>query len=236
VPVDSKVRLVRVGPGARETSAGWLAGLRAQLARRARFRGSGAYWENRYRRGGNSGRGSYGELAAFKAEVLNAFVREHEVESVLELGCGDGNQLRLAVYPRYLGFDVSETAVASCRRLFADDGTKSFAVVVSYAGEQVDLALSLDVIYHLVEDDVFEAHMRTLFAAARRFVIVYSSDVDDRSRSRPHVRHREFTRWVAQHEPSWFLEERVANRYPGDPSAHQGSAADFYVFRRKTPP
>ena len=32
-------------------------------------------------------------LAAFKADFLNGFVIEKNVESVLELGCGDGNQL-----------------------------------------------------------------------------------------------------------------------------------------------
>ena len=39
-----------------------------------------------------------------------------------------------------------------------------------------DLALSLDVIYHLTEDTVFEAYMRHLFAAGSRFVIIYATD------------------------------------------------------------
>jgi hypothetical protein len=39
-----------------------------------------------------------------------------------------------------------------------------------------DLELSLDVIYHLVEDEVFDAYMRSLFAHAGRFVVIYSSN------------------------------------------------------------
>ena len=35
------------------------------------FPGSEKYWEKRYIAGGNSGAGSYGKLAEFKAEVLN---------------------------------------------------------------------------------------------------------------------------------------------------------------------
>lgn len=42
-----------------------------------------------------------------------------------------------------------------------------------------DLSLSLDVIYHLVEDEVFETYINTLFKSARRYVIIYSSNSDD---------------------------------------------------------
>jgi hypothetical protein len=62
-------------------------------ARRRAFPGSGSFWENRYRTGGTSGSGSYGRLAEFKAEILNEFVRERGVSSIIEFGCGDGAQL-----------------------------------------------------------------------------------------------------------------------------------------------
>ena len=39
-----------------------------------RFPGSNLFWINEYKTGGNSGPGSYGELANFKAKVLNHFV------------------------------------------------------------------------------------------------------------------------------------------------------------------
>src|ERR1700744_3995435 len=77
---------------------------------------SSSYWESRYASGGNSGVGSYAQFARFKADVLNTFVAEHKVQSVIEFGCGDGNQLKLAAYPKYLGLDVSETIVAKCRK------------------------------------------------------------------------------------------------------------------------
>src|SRR5690349_10767553 len=69
------------------------------MVNRVRYRSTSNYWESRYARGGNSGPGSYGRLAAWKAEFLNDFVRDNEVKSVVELGCGDGNQLRLMRYP-----------------------------------------------------------------------------------------------------------------------------------------
>ncbi|HFK5799472.1 TPA: hypothetical protein ACG0L7_003353 [Enterobacter hormaechei subsp. oharae] len=55
------------------------------------FRHSAQYWDDRYRLAGNSGAGSYGRLADFKANVLNDFVAREKIGSVAEFGCGDGN-------------------------------------------------------------------------------------------------------------------------------------------------
>ena len=100
-------------------------------------------------------------------------------------------------------------------------------------GKRAELALSLDVIYHLVEDGVFSQHMRTLFAAADRFVIIYASDSDanDEHEGR-HVRHRKFSRWVAENQPSWELLEHVPNRYPYRGDYRKGSFADFFIYAR----
>ncbi|MDB5540764.1 MAG: hypothetical protein JWQ89_2491 [Devosia sp.] len=196
-----------------------------------RFAGSTHYWETRYRDGGNSGAGSYGRLADFKARFLNDFVDQNGIRSVIEFGCGDGNQLMLARYPRYIGLDVSYTAIDRCRNLYKEDSTKSFLLLDSYAGETADLSLSLDVIFHLVEDEVFEAHMNFLFDAARRSVIVYSSNVD-RSNSAAHVRHRRFTDWVAVRRPEWVCRSVIENEFPLQSDPQQESFADFYVFQR----
>ena len=91
-----------------------------------RFPGSLHYWEERYQNSGTSGAGSYGRLAKFKADVINSFVRENKIGSVIEFGCGDGHQLSLAFYPQYVGLDVSPTAIKMCKEKFAQDKTKSF--------------------------------------------------------------------------------------------------------------
>ena len=93
----------------------------------------------------------------------------------------------------------------------------------------------LDVIYHLVEDGVYAHYMRQLFNSARRFVIIYSSNVDQEWPAR-HVRHREFATWVANHEPDWLLQSTTKNAYPyDDAQPDQTSFADFYVFARRAP-
>jgi hypothetical protein len=205
----------------------------ALLRHPGRFGGSRDYWRQRYRSGGRSGPGSAGALAAFKAEILNGFVARERVRSVIEFGCGDGEQLRRARYPAYLAYDVSAAAVARCRRVHRRNPRMRFHVMRAYAGERAELALSLDVIYHLVEDDVYEAHMRRLFDAATRHVIIYSSDTDDnRGFEGTHIRHRRFTDWVARHRPDWRLDQRIPNRHRDTRFQWNGSFADFFLYGR----
>lgn len=193
----------------------------------ARLKDSKGYWEDRYRLGMTSGSGSAGALARFKANVLNGFVREHGVESVIEFGCGDGSQLALAHYPQYLGFDVSPAALELCRRRFATDATKSFRLLQDGGAnpQPADLTLSLDVIYHLLEDDVYLRHLDALFGASRRWVIAYSSNSEAATRAR-HVRHRRFTEDVRLRHPEFRFVRKIDNELPAE------SFADFYVFER----
>ncbi|MFO7595959.1 MAG: glycosyltransferase [Desulfocurvibacter africanus] len=205
--------------------------------RKPGFPGTAAYWQARYHAGRTSGAGSYGRLAAFKADTLNAFVAEHGIRSVVELGCGDGSQLALAEYPDYTGLDIAPAAVEQCRQRFADDPSKRFLAYDPQAfrpdsGPRAELALSLDVIYHLVEDALFEAYMDHLFGMATRFVAIYSSDRDEPGA--PHVRHWKFTTWIERNRPEWKLLTAVPNPYPYDPAEPDDTShSAFYFFTRK---
>lgn len=194
-------------------------------------------WDQRYRRGGNSGAGSYHRLAQYKADFLNGFVLQHQITSVIEFGCGDGSQLKLAHYAQYIGVDVSSKAVELCREAFAGDTSKQFLHSSAFvAGTKAELTLSLDVIYHLVEDDIYEVYMRQLFASSERFVIVYSSNLNEDTPS-IHIRHRRFTDWIAKYEPRWYLHSTVKNAYPFDAAdPERTSFADFYVFALRHSP
>jgi SAM-dependent methyltransferase len=196
---------------------------------------SSRYWDSRYAKGGNSGTGSYGDLAAFKARILNEFVARKNIKSIAELGCGDGNQLLLSQYPRYVGYDVSSNAIKRCKNLFSQDSSKRFVLLDGeYRGcGQAEVSLSLDVIYHLVEDDVYEQHMKMLFAAASRYVVIYSDNTESR-RDWIHVRHRRFSDWIERHCPEWVLAEHIPNEFPWKPDAQMGSWADFWIYARKT--
>jgi len=189
------------------------------------FPGSATYWEKRYRsKKGNSGVGSFGEKALYKAEFLNRFVAEKGISNVVELGCGDGHQTSYFQFPFYIGLDVSKTAIQKCLERFNGDHSKSFFV---FDGKQdnstspkAELALSLDVIYHLVEDDVYESYMHYLFNAATKYVIIYAWNVDEKRKY--HVRHRPFSQWIEDHIRGFQLVERIS----------RDTFCDFFVYER----
>ena len=198
------------------------------------FPGSETYWIDRYKKGGHSGPGSYNKLAEFKAEIINEFVKTNEIKSIIEYGCGDGNQLKLADYPNYLGFDVSRDVISTCKYLFNSDHTKRFKLMGEYDGEHAELTLSLDVIYHLVEDDVFDKYMRILFDSSDRFVIIYSSNKCLKfSLEVPHIKHRKFTEWINENLFGWELICHIPNKYPYRGDITIGSFSEFYIFKKE---
>jgi hypothetical protein len=200
---------------------------------RKRFTNSTDYWADRYNTGGNSGKGSYGDLAKFKAEVINQFVQQNNVTSIIEYGSGDGNQLKLAKYPIYTGFDVSAKAIEICKEIFLDDVTKTFKMVDDYKNEVADLTLSLDVILHLVEEDVFVNYMHRLFNSSERFVIIYSSNTDENPEVQgPHVKHRKFTKWVSEIKSEWQLIQHIPNKYAYSAESNATLFADFFIYAK----
>ncbi|MEL7036749.1 MAG: hypothetical protein AAFO04_14170 [Cyanobacteria bacterium J06592_8] len=195
------------------------------------FTNSQDYWVERYDSGGDSGDGSYRELAKFKAEIINSFVEQNNVKTVIEYGCGDGSQLKLAQYPFYKGFDVSAKAVSMCKKTFLNDSTKAFMLMDDYDSETAELTLSLDVIYHLVEDNIFTSYMDRLFDSSEHFVIIYSSNTDENLEGQSsHVKHRNFTKWVSDMKPRWHLMKHIPNKYPYQGDTRTGSFADFFIY------
>jgi len=206
-----------------------------KFTKSSRFTESGGYWQRRYALGGHSGSGSHGRLAHFKASFLNDLVRAEGVTQVVEFGCGDGSQLLLSEYPRYVGVDVSTAAVDLCQLRFANDKSKAFVTLDAFRRNPVtaDLCLSLDVIYHLIEDEVFEAHMIDLFNTSTRLVTIYSSNSADTLDPAPHVRHRNFSAWIEREVPEWKPHKFQRNPYPFRWwNRNNTSRSDMHVFRK----
>jgi len=191
---------------------------------------SAEYWDARYSGGGTSGAGSYGRLAAYKAAFINGIIEINHIQHVADFGCGDGHLLSMLRPVAYTGLDVSPTALAQCAIQFPGYVFMPFSRASDLQAS--DLCLSIDVIYHLIEDHVFAAYMEAVFSRATRLVLIYASDVD-LDWPAPHVRHRHFTKHVATHFPEWRLCAHLPSPYPFDPSApDETSFSDFFVYAR----
>lgn len=192
---------------------------------------SGRYWEERYKKGGNSGAGSYNNLAEFKAEIINKFVVDNDIETIIEFGCGDGNQLALFDFKHYIGFDVSDSILNQIREKYKDNKNYSFQKMCDFCEQRAELVLSLDVIYHLVEDVVFEQYMNDLFKASKRYVIIYASNKDEIQCA--HVKHRKFSDYIENNFNDWEMIKFIPNKYPFDKNnPDYTSFADFYIYKK----
>ena len=197
---------------------------------------SAEFWRNRYRTGGHSGAGAYGRLAVYKAHIVNVVAESRKVRSVVEFGSGDGNTASLFHLRRYTGVDVAPEVIERARARLGDRSGWCWKSLEAFdADPQMhDMAMSLDVIYHLVEDAVFEAYMRRMFAAAGRLVLIYSSDHAGEAGGAPHVRHRAYSDWIAREMPDWTLGRSWKQPFPFGPGTNprQTSFAFFRLYRK----
>ncbi len=192
-----------------------------------------SYWDERYMRGEGSGLGSRGLLAEFKAEVINRFISEHDIDTVVEYGCGDGNNLRYMNCPAYVGVDVSPKAVTTCRSLYAGDKTKTFLLYNPLHRREDSLpkgslVVCLDVLYHVIPDEDYLATLTDVFSSATKYVILYTSIdafLHEPYRQGSHIRHRD-TLSALRRFPEFEIEKIVEQKYPESSSAH------FVILRR----
>jgi len=204
-------------------------------ARAADF-SSARYWEARYRRGGHSGAGSYGRLADYKAAFLNGFILSNRIDTILDFGCGDGNLLSLLHPPSYTGVDVSPTTLATCAVRFQARPNHRFRLFSELeTTDRAELTLSIDVIYHLIEDSVFSNYLAALFTRADKFVLIYASNTDH-AWPDAHVRHRRFSDSVARDFPDWRLAAHLPNPYAYHPKQPENTSfADFFLYAKNSP-
>ena len=176
------------------------------------------YWIKRYDNGGNSGVGSFGQIAEYKASIINDFIEKKDLKSVLELGCGDGYQLSLFNVKLYNGYDVSNKVVKDNQIKFSN---YKFSTNIEDFTKQ-DLTISLDVILHLIEDSVYEDYMKMLFNMSNKYVIIYSANIDKDFGN--HCKYRNFTKDIPN---NFKLIEKIENPFKG-----LDTQSDFYIYEK----
>lgn len=181
------------------------------------------YWDDRYIQGGNSGAGSYNDLAENKAGVINEFINEKNIQTLIDFGVGDGNQLMYINTKDllYTGIDVSEFIILKCKEKFKADKTKKFIHSDNVNNElKGDLVLSCDVIYHLIEEDVYHEYIKNLFSMSKKYVIIYAQNIN--YNEAPHVKKREFIEYIFDNYPNFNLVKRIKKNI----------GCPFYIFQK----
>lgn len=186
------------------------------------------YWDKRYLEGGDSGRGSYGRLAEFKANILNDIIKKYNINSICEFGCGDGENLKLYKIKDYTGYDISDKIINDNKLKFKEFNFLNYNK--DFILKFFDCTISFDVIYHLVNKEVYRLYLERLFMSSNKYVLIYSSNFNSVDFENPHIRHREFTKDVPK---NFVLIKKISNKYPyDDKDPGNSSLADFYLYKK----
>ena len=138
-----------------------------------------SYWNNRYQNGGNSGEGSYNDYATHKASVVNNLINKDNINIISEYGCGDGNQVGLFKgFKEYHGYDISPYIISKCKEVYKNRADMYFYYEKSELPKS-DLSLSLDVIYHIMDDKDLENYLIFMFNNSDKYVLIFSSNHDN---------------------------------------------------------
>jgi hypothetical protein len=197
---------------------------------------SSDYWENRYKNGGNSGQGSYNTLAEFKASVINDFIENNKIDSIIDYGVGDGNQLAFINTTKlmYYGIDISQTILEKCKSKYKDDSTKKFFLSRDFdKNTKAELVLSCDVLYHLIEESVYFNYIKSLFDSSKKYVIIYARDQN--LNHALHVKFRKFTDYIKTSFQEFKLVKHIPNKFPQTLIGHNNditSPSDFYIYEK----
>lgn len=172
---------------------------------------SNRYWEMRYQHKGTSGDGSYGQKAEFKGKIINQVIDKFHIKSITDYGVGDGNQLKyLNIYNiKYVGLDVSKTAIDNCLKLHPNKRLVQINDQTDMTQFKSELVLSCDVIFHLVDDCIYYQYMKNLFDMSTKYVLIHS--VDNDFVEADHVRFREFSSFIIRNYPQWRKIDTINN-------------------------
>jgi len=149
----------------------------------------------------------------------------YNIDTVFDYGCGDGNQVSLFKgFKKYYGYDISPYIINKNQEIFKH---YDHLIFINNLQEipKVDLCISFDVIYHLIEDNDFEEYMYNLFYYSKKYVLIFSTNHSNNNKSKPHIFHRKFTKWINFNVDVNLIEE-IKNY-------SLGTNAHFFLYEKK---
>ena len=114
-------------------------------------------------------------LCFIKNTIINAFVKKYNIETVFELGCGDGNRSLNSNYEKYTGYDKCKFAIDLANMTFSDDSTKSFILLKDDTKiKRHDLGISIDIV---IQENIDE-YIKMLFENSKKYVCIFYSHTE----------------------------------------------------------
>jgi hypothetical protein len=134
------------------------------------------FWNARYRLFPQlgSGPGSRGYAASYKNALVKKTVVQHEIHSIVDIGCGDLCWLDQDILEgrSYIGLDISIAAIERARAAYPYLQFAAFDVTAQPVSVESDLVVSFDVLIHQIDIRTFQAALGNILAAIGRIGLV----------------------------------------------------------------
>lgn len=160
--ITNRLKAVVPDPVVRRIERARLRGLRRRFGRLSRAEAFAAIyregrWSRREEGGFCSGSGSAGLIADRYSRVIEEYAKAHQIDSVVDLGCGDfriGSRLA-ALSLRYCGVDIVPELVEHNRRRYESESvTFECLDIIEDPLPAADLCLVRQVLQHLSNDEI----------------------------------------------------------------------------------
>lgn len=196
-------------------------------------------WEHLYKNGGNSGRGACNHYGIYKAEIINNFIRQHNLKNIIDFGCGDGNQTSLINIDNYTGIDISDYIIDKTKNKYINDISKQFFTykeLYNITPKPIyDLSISLCVLYHLIDDNIYYNYLNDLYTFSNKYIIIYATDYNDpnihNKNNGSSTFHRNFTRDIEKLYPNLELIQYIPQKYTIN--ENKPNYTNFYIYKKK---
>lgn len=132
------------------------------------------FWENRYKNGGNSGKGSRGLLRLWKWHQIKKFIKLNETD-VIDVGCGDMAFWKGKTCKLYNGIDISKFRIEKNREL--RPGFIFHVLDASVISKQLipaDAVFCLDMLFHIMDDSSYKKILHNLTLYSKKYIFIYT--------------------------------------------------------------
>lgn len=187
------------------------------------------YWENRYRQGGNSGKGSRGKHREWKWSILNKYIPN--IDNVIDVGCGDIAFMEGRDIKNYTGIDISQTMVDRNIKLKPEWNFILSSADVKINGLNGDVAFCHDMLFHIMDDDVYDKILLNLIDYSNEYISIFTWHKNPLRKWFRSIEHdsyeayRDFTKYISLFENVGF--ELIANC-----KSETDKFGSMYIFRK----
>ncbi|MEE2705223.1 MAG: class I SAM-dependent methyltransferase [Pseudomonadota bacterium] len=117
----------------------------------------------------------YGPIARHSRRIINEMIKDLNIASVLDVGCGECSLLN-TIFQNHCpssisGIDISNKALKICQNLFPNGSFYKLDITKDKLEENFDLIISADVIEHLDNDQAAIKNMSAMLNPSGRLII-----------------------------------------------------------------